>query len=82
MHTCAQSRGNIGHNAGGNVGPLQIQNRVTFATGGYISVREDTIGWRKIEYNGKDNIGHGMDLHCYNRCWIITLCQYCNFIIY
>ena len=31
--------GNNGHNAGGNMGPLQIQNRVTFATGGYISVR-------------------------------------------
>ena len=33
--------GNIGHNGGGNMGPLQIQNKVTFATGGYISVRAD-----------------------------------------
>ena len=56
LHTCPQREGIIAHKAGGNMGPLQIQNRVYNIHDSRRLYPRNTMDWRKIEYNGKDNI--------------------------
>ena len=56
--------GNIGHNGGGNVGSVANTKQGKHSQPAAISLCEQTIGQRKIEYKGKDNI-HGMDLPSY-----------------
>ena len=56
LHTCPQREGIIAHKAGGNMGPLQIQNRVYNIHDSWRLYPRNTMDRRKIEYNGKDNI--------------------------
>ena len=56
LHTCPQREGIIAHKAGGNMGPLQIQNRVYNIHDSRRLYPWNTMDRRKIEYNGKDNI--------------------------
>ena len=56
LHTRPQREGIIAHKAGGNMGPLQIQNRVYNIHDSRRLYPRNTMDRRKIEYNGKDNI--------------------------
>ena len=47
LHTCSQREGIIAHKAGGNMGPLQIQNRVSLQH----SRLPATLS---VEYNGSE----------------------------